>query len=162
MRLILQILTCSLLIFHPVHLSVTNVEYNTSKHEFLIRVRLFVDDFQKILNIKYGQKCDFRKGRSQLNDKYLKKYLSEHLDFVINGKSVNYSAIHIKDYQVKDITLWVDLWFKYRPEVKTMQIKNTLMFDLYPDQRNLLIFTYKGEQKAYQFGRANPKENITL
>ena len=45
-------LIIALLYYHPVHLTVTNIEYFQNEKNIIISIRLFTNDFEKILDIK--------------------------------------------------------------------------------------------------------------
>ena len=63
--------------------------------------------------------------------------------------------MNYKNSELKDITLWLYYDIKYSGTVKNVKIFNSLITDLYPDQNNLLIFTYKNTQKALKFSKKN-------
>ncbi len=148
-------------ILHPVHLTVTNLEYVNSQHIFVAKIRFFQDDFSKILYIKYKQKPNFKK-KNKLTTQLIQKYLAANFILYINGVKLNPQKIQVKDYKLEDITLWVTVKIPYHKQVKSIEIQDKLMMDLYLDQRNLLIFTYKNIQKAYTFTRKQNTVKLTL
>ncbi len=47
MMITCQMLLFFLLSFHPVHVSVTSMEYNKAEQVFLVSFKVFTDDFEK-------------------------------------------------------------------------------------------------------------------
>ena len=150
------VLISVLSVLHPVHLTVTNVEFFSDKKVFVVQVRFFRDDLAKAIDLDTGIKPDFKQNTRE-NRKLLLDYLRRHLVIYVNGKDIVQSYA-LQGYELKDITLWARIRFRYKQQIKTVKIVNTLMLRLYPDQRNLLIFTYKGKQQGIQFNRRHTVE----
>ena len=148
-------------LFHPVHLTVTNLEYVNNQHAFVAKIRFFRDDFTKILYIKFKQKPDFKK-KNKPTTQLIRNYLAQNFILYINGVKLEPKKIQVKDYKIEDITLWVTVKIPYHKPVKSIKIQDKLMMDLYMDQRNLLIFTYKNVQKAYTFTKNKNTVKLTL
>ncbi len=146
---------------HPIHLTVTNLEYQPKHKVFVAKIRLFKDDFGKILYLKYHNKPDFRHKNKQTLE-LIHRYLSKKFTLYINGVQIPPEKYQIKDYQIQDITLWVTLKIPYKQPIRTIEIHNQLMTDLYPDQKNMLIFTYKSIQKAFTFNKKHYIEKLSL
>jgi len=134
---------------HPIHVSITNIEYNKSKNKIEISVKLFTDDFEKILsNIN---KKHVSVTRNDLNTQkiiveYIKKNLIIKLDF--KEKELKFVRREIK----KDNTVWLYFECEYsKRETLKYEIRNTLMNDLYSDQKNLLIYSFPNKEGAYKF-----------
>ncbi len=147
--------------FHPVHLTVTNLEYFESQGYFEAKIRFFVDDFQKILAIKYGVKPDFS-VQSKQNKELIHRYLSENFLLWVNGNQVPTTKYRVKSYNLQDITLWVTVRIPYHGKIKQLKIQNKLMTDLYSDQSNMLIFAMKNIQKAFTFTKKHNTESISF
>ena len=88
MQFIINILLLgSLGILHPIHISVTNIEYIENEKNFIVAVKIFTDDLESVINKKYN--IELNLGKSNENTeykKYLDKYIKEHFKFIINKK----------------------------------------------------------------------------
>jgi len=150
-------------VFHPVHVSVANIEYSTQEQKFDISIRLFQDDFEHIIRQKYGVELNIGKENEHKNSsEYINKYVNENFSVKFNGKNIDDKKLILKRKKVEDITVWLYYEIKYKPELKNVEIKNSLMTDLYRDQTNLLIFTYKKKQKALTFNSKNKIHNFSF
>ena len=149
---------------HPVHISVTNIDYKIKENKFDISVKLFLDDFEKIIN--KNEKVHLNLGkRNELSNAnfYIQKYISEHLMFSFNHKRFKSKKLILLKKEIKsdENTVWLYLEYKQK-KVKDLKIINTLMNDLYRDQKNLLIFTCKNTEKAIKFTFSKTDENFKI
>ncbi len=137
---------------HPVHISIVNIDYNESEQIFQISIKLFTDDFEQIINRNNNVILNIGKANEhkKCND-YINKYIKNHLIFKINNKNLTKNAILIKkEVNNKENVTWLYYKIKYSAG-KKVSISNTLLNDLYNDQKNLFIFTFKNTQEAYKF-----------
>jgi hypothetical protein len=145
--------------YHPVHISFTNVEYNEEKGTFLILYKFFVDDFNLILKNKYGKDLQLMSGKwDRASNEIVDKYILEHFKLIINNKDKTKSSLKFIRKEIKENAMWLYYDFNSKEKSNNFVVYNTFFNDLYLDQSNLLIFTYKGEQKAYKFDQSNIKE----
>ncbi len=158
MRLLLVFLT---VLLHPIHLTVTNVEYLPQDKEFKVSVRFFKDDFAKAVKLSYGVMPDLDKSSSSDNA-LLKRYVFDNLNIVVDGKTIKPDEVRLDGKRVDGMAIWFDFSFKYRKNPKKIVLTNKLMTNLYRDQRNLLIFTCNKTQKAFEFNTKHTKETINL
>jgi len=148
---------------HPVHLTVTNIEYNTNDKKFDITIRLFVDDFEKILDTKYNTKLNlFKQNEAKNADFYIQNYITQNLKLKINGNFINEKKFILEKRSQEDITIWLTFSVKYKQRIHSIEITNKLMTDLYRDQKNMLIFTYQSKQSALEFNYKNTKKTINI
>lgn len=143
-----------LLCAHPVHLTVTNIEYNNSSKSFDISIRLFVKDFTTILSQNNNQEIILSgKDINSKNKTFITKYITDNLKLNINNKQISKNKYVLKEEKIEDITIWLTYNIKFKDKISKIEITNTLMTDLYRDQKNMLIFTYNKKQSALEFSR---------
>jgi len=159
--LILILFTFSRIYFHPVHLSITNIDINTELYLFDISCQFFTDDFKKIIHINEGVELIFEKehGLTGENIDAINNYIFSVFEIKINNEEI----ISL-DFQHKkqDEAL---IWLYYKAEIPVRNIKNItlvneLMLDLYEDQTNLVIISLDGEEKGYTFNYRKKTVNI--
>jgi len=139
-------------ILHPVHFSYTNVEYIKDEKQFKILFKIFADDFDKIIFKKYGFKLGFENKKSPKNyKKIIKKYINENFKIFINNEEKSVLKYDFHKFKDGEPTFYLYFTSKYKGNIKSVKIRNSLMLDLYLDQKNLLIFNYGKIQKAIKF-----------
>jgi hypothetical protein len=150
---IYQDTTCRpVILFHPVHISFTNIDYNEPQDKFEILFKLFIDDFDEILKTWYGKNLNLTGGRWENNYiETINQYMLEHFKLIINKKDKTKSSLKFVKKETAEDAIWLYYDFITKEKNNTFEVHNSLMTDLFMDQKNLLIFTYKGKQKALKF-----------
>ena len=148
---------------HPIHVSVTNIEYFSGKNKFEISFRLFADDFQKVILQEYDFKINLNNLKTNTKSyKYVNKYITEHFILKINDKEIEKRKFIFKKSKLEDTTIWLYYEIKFYGNAKKININNTLMLDLFRDQNNLLIFTHGKKQKALKFTNKKTKQEFNI
>src|SRR3954470_7165735 len=89
-----------LLFLHPIHVSVTEIEYSDKNKSLQITTRIFIDDLE--LSIRKQTKLEsldlLEPGPGMTKDQLVKAYLKEHFKVSIDGKpaTINYLASEIE------------------------------------------------------------------
>ena len=147
----------SVLNFHPVHISVTNVDYMPEKEKMEISVKVFKQDMQLLfvhlnqVNIDFDNEKNIKENLHRVNN-----YFKNHLDIRCESEF---------NMRYKDLRLdneWI--WFYYEVPIgkmgKEIEIKNTILLDLNFNQKNMLIFAYDQKEKGIIFNIKKTTEII--
>ena len=133
-------------ILHPIHISSCEIEFNEEKEILQITHKIFIDDFEDKLESIYQEKLYLGTQKESLSaDKYIESYLKE-----------NFS---IQDVDGNELTIeWVgkendieSIWIYQKVEgfdLNKLKIKNTVLFDKFEDQQNIVHFKYKSIKKS--------------
>ena len=154
------ILFGSILAFHPVHVSVTNIEINTARQEMNYSVRIFADDFAYALEHHYEMDISFSDGISGAEQEIVIKYIN---DMFVMSVDDSLCTPECKKIETIDNSLWIH--FKVmlaETEISSLKVTNKLLLDFFPDQTNLTIFTINGKQMGYTFDYINREANISV
>lgn len=121
---------------HKFYVSVTEIEYNEKEQSLQIISRVFIDDLEDVLKKRYNQdiKLGVRDETPGVRD-HLEKYLQQKLNIQVNGKSVHLNYLG-KEYENDMVLLYLEV-----PDVedfKNIKVKNSVLMDLYEDQKNLI------------------------
>ena len=121
---------------HPLHLSISELFYNSTEKSLEISVRLFTDDLELNLEaqgvppLKIGSPWEHKE-----TDQYLEKYLQQHFAIKLNGSSV---SLNFLGKEVEDDVTWVYLEGLELPAPQRVQVLNTLLNAELPQQRNIV------------------------
>lgn len=137
---------------HPVHVSVCNIDYFPDKKISRISLRIFTDDFNMILRKNYGKNLRLGTNSESFQaNLYTMLYIRKNLSFF--SKAANLRLIS-REMNSEENTTTLNL--KVKEKLKSrIRIKNTLLTDLYSDQKNLLIFTVGENQFAHKFSKSD-------
>ncbi len=147
---------------HKFYVSVTNISYSEKDDALQITTRVFVDDIEKVLHVRYGFKADLATdNESELADKYLEKYLRRKFAVEINGENEPFDFIGRK-YDNDIMICYLEVKKINLPSVTSIQIENEILTDLYDEQQNVVHFKIKGKKKSFVLVKSDTKGMLKL
>ncbi len=137
-------ITLSSFVTHKFYVSVTQVDYNEEEQSLQIISRIFIDDIEEILKERYDDSIilDPTKETSEV-DEYIKKYLTQKLEFIVNNEEVSFVFIG-KEYEDDLMICYLEI--ENITSLETIQISNQILMDLFEEQQNI-VHVKKGKQR---------------
>lgn len=161
----LLILLLPLLAFtaaHKFYVSVTNVSYAEKEDALQITTRIFIDDLEAVLLERYGIKGSLAtENESKQADEYLEKYLRKKFQIEIDGEQNTYDIIGRK-YDDDVCVFYLELPKIGLAALKTIQIENEVLTDLYDEQQNVVHFKINGKKKSFVLLKSDTKGMLKL
>lgn len=159
MLMVLNLLVVWLL--HPMHVSVTEVQYNEKNKSFEIISRIFIDDLElSIRNEKKNESLDLlNPGDGMTTDQLVSEYIDHHLQIRLDGKlcKINYLA-----HEIDDVALVCYLEVENVKKVNGIEVTNSFIQETHADQSNLVHVTYKGPVKSLRLTREHPTGKLDI
>jgi len=124
-------------LLHPVHVSLTSIEYVPELDSLKVFVKLYFDDFLLDAGVSSGKFPDGKSAQdSRLKSFIFNDYLNSRLKIEVNGKKLTgkLNRLEIVDNEVK-----ADLLYESRRRPEKILVRNLIMTGLYSDQANLTI-----------------------
>lgn len=147
---------------HKYYVSITQVNYSDKDKSIQITCRLFIDDIESTLNTRYGIESKLATKNELKNiDSYVEKYLRNNVKIHINGKETAYNFIG-KEYDTDVMKCYLEIPFPEKKNLQTLEISNTLMFDMYPDQQNIIHFKIGDIKKSFVLLKGDSKAVLKL
>lgn len=144
--LIFIALLCMSMIMHKYYLAVFQLDYVPAKKVMQVTSRIFIDDLEAAFVKKY--KKNFYLGTSAevggAND-YLAKYFTEKMHVKINGKE---KAIKFLGKETEDDILICYYTISAESAVKSVEVTNTTLLEMFDDQQNIIHAKVKGNKKS--------------
>jgi hypothetical protein len=140
---------------HKYYLSITEIEYVKEKKSVQIITRIFIDDFERLLRERYNDhiRLDSGKDETEIN-KSINKYLLSKMPISINGEQKK--PVYIgKEYD--DDILYIYYEITNVSEIKSFQIENKTLFDMFEDQKNVVRTKINGNNKTFVLIPQNDK-----
>ncbi|MBG6128560.1 hypothetical protein IWQ47_000750 [Aquimarina sp. EL_43] len=129
---------------HKFYVSVTQVDYNAKQQSLQIVSRVFVDDIEELLKVRYDESTNLDKDEESLRvDKNLATYLGQKLQFVVNGEEVSFTFLG-KEYEDDLIICYLEI--ENITSLNTIEITNQVLMDLFEEQQNI-VHVKKGNQR---------------
>ena len=131
---------------HPLHVSTTEINYNAKEKSLEISCKIFTDDFEDVLAKQYKVKTDLNKPSMQkAMDVVIKKYFSTHLKYNVNGKTMEAAYLGFeKDNEATNVYLEI----KDISSFQKLNLSNSILYDLFNDQMNILHVTKSSVRKS--------------
>ena len=121
---------------HKYYVSVTQMEFVKEKKSVQIITRIDVDDFEFTLQERFDKNIDLTTiNEKSTVDGYIKKYLLQKFKIKINTKEVTFNFVG-KDYENDQVVCYLEI--EDVIAVNTIEISNTILFDLFPKQKNMV------------------------
>ena len=134
------------IVFHPIHVSTSNIEYNSKDNKLEVICTLFTDDFEAALAKQYHAKADLNKQEMHAAmDALIKQYIAANLNIKIDDKATNLSYLGFEiNKEATDVYLESDK----TPAVKKVDVDVSLLYSLFDDQINIVHVIVNGTRKS--------------
>lgn len=133
--------------FHPFHVSSSEIEYNAKAGQLEISSKIFTDDFEAVLSKLYKTRADFSdKKLKPKMDELVTKYITTHLAVGSNGA---FYELKLFGWEVDHEAVYV--YTTANPKgfnPKSINVENTILYDLFDDQMNIVHFIVNGSRKS--------------
>ena len=160
MNIFFQILVIAASLYiHPLHVTLTNIEYLQDKNKYEVTFKIFSDDFEAAITNLTGVKTNMGK-ENEIKDieTYMIKYINERFSIIFDNKKVDFEYISKRNnYEAT----WITIMFESK-KGSVMKIQNELLTDIYDDQKNLIIFKSDNLQKGFDMDASNNSIEIRL
>jgi hypothetical protein len=131
---------------HKFYVSIFLIENNTQRKELEITARIFIDDLEKALETNYGIKANIG-TKNQIKDvqKYIDAYLNTNVSLSINKQT---KPLKNLGYELENDILICYLTVDYTNKIENIQVKNTLLTNIYSEQQNIMHFTINEKKSS--------------
>lgn len=126
---------------HDVHLSKSEVNYDTESQTVQVSIMLFLDDLEDALSKRGAEDLKLYSNKeSEDADNWIEDYLSEKLRFTSNGKSLEAS------YLGREITedfegVWCYLEIPLLNSNQPFAVTNEIFMEIFDDQKHVMVIT---------------------
>jgi hypothetical protein len=147
---------------HKFYLTVTHIGYSEKDDALQITTRIFIDDLDKVLEARYGLKMNLdTESESPLANEYLEKYLRNKLVIELNGVIKDYTFLG-KEYDTDMVVCYMEIPKIGIAKVKTIQIQDEVLTDIFDEQQNVVHFNVKDVRKSVVLLKSNTKGMLNL
>lgn len=135
-------------VMHPVNMTVTDISYKEKRMH--MKIKFFADDYQSTLS-------EFRKSPLDLINspvgavakKSIQEYTAAKFAMYVNGVQVKWV---LKSAYLNNDVFYVEYESTSAfDNIKKVKIKDTFMFEGFPEQKNIANINLNGESKVLQF-----------
>ncbi|WP_340156476.1 DUF6702 family protein [uncultured Winogradskyella sp.] len=132
---------------HEYYVSVTQIEYAEEQQSLQIISQIFINDFETLIRRRYNETITLdSENESEKIEVYMKRYLKDKLKVSVNGNVVDFKFIG-KEY--KDDIAYCYLEIENVTNIKTLEVTNQLLFDVFSEQQNILRMKLLGKNRSF-------------
>lgn len=132
---------------HEYYVSVTKIEYAKEQQSLQIITQIFINDFEKLLRERFDESITLdEEAEPKIIETYMKRYLADKLKINVNGASVGFKFIG-KEY--KDDITYCYLEIENISEIKSIEVINRTLFDVIPEQQNIVRLKLLDRNKSF-------------
>lgn len=137
-----------LMSLHPVHVTMTSVDYKSDAENVKVHVMMYYDDF--LLDYKLFDPLSDISSYSDGNfpDSMMANYMMARLHIMVDGENLTGELTNMSlEYNEMN----VDFVYKSKKRGETMTVRNELSVGLYDDQANMTIVSVDNLEEGVQF-----------
>jgi hypothetical protein len=152
----MKILSLAILILlHPVHVSLTGIDYDSMNQVYSVFVKVWSDDLDA--DITLWNTASERMTGDEKEIYY--KYLTDRILIIEDGKQLKMTLLKTETDGTEHR---FNLEASGSREVKNVTVINRIMTRLYEDQANMLLFSFNGIEDGYKFTSADTLKNYQV
>ena len=142
---------------HPVHISVTEIDYSEKDKALQITSRIYIDDLELAIQKDLNQpELDIMAPKNgSTTDKLVTAYLNKHLRVKLDGK---YQKLNYLGHEVEEAAIICYIEIENVKKVKSMEVFDDVITSIHSDQSNLVHVTYKSPVKSTRLTGEKPSE----
>ncbi len=137
---------------HPYYVSVTELHFFDKRAE--LSVKIFTDDFEKALgSLPGGKKADLiRKLPANRIDSLVAYYIRQQLKIQLNDQPLVFNYL---GYEIQEDATWAHFETTFEVKPKRVRIENTLLFDYFPNQQNIVHLAQGDYKRSRRLSSGN-------
>ncbi len=152
----------SFTVLHKFYVSVTNINYVEEDQALQITSRLFVDDLEELLKERYDIEGLLGTDKeTAIADKYIEKYLNTKFLLYLDDEKVSYNFLG-KKYDNDVVICYLEVENVLLDTIKTIEVQNEILTDLFDEQKNLVHIKYEGKKKSFVLIKSDTKGMLNL
>ncbi len=133
-----------LLLVHPVHVSLTGVEYDSMNRVWSVFVKVYSDDLEADIDLGLAAGGEIAGG----GEERYNAYIDDRLKIMEDGKQLEMKLLKT---EVDGLEHRFNLQAQGGKKVKSVTVMNRIMTRLHNDQANMLLFSFEGVEDGYRF-----------
>ncbi len=149
-------------VVHKYYMSVTTVNYSEKDTTLQVTSLIFIDDFEKLLEERYGLKAALASPEEiKSADAFIEKYLKQKFILKVNSKISTFNFIG-KEYDNDVMKCYLEFPAIKIDTIKSIEITNTVLMDIFNEQQNIIHYKLPKRKKSMVLIRENNKGVLKL
>ena len=148
------------LVRHNFHVSITNAELNPKSGSLEMSMKLFTDDLEAAVEASYDEKPGLGTAKENPRaDSLVMRYIRQN--FKISSGKLPLKWIYV-GHELENGITFVYLEVPAFPQVKQLTIRNSVFFDRFDDQSNIVNVKIGGMLKSAFMKKDEPQKQLVF
>jgi hypothetical protein len=149
-----------LLLFHPVHVTLTSIDQVQGSDTMKVFFRMYYDDFLRDYKLyDPGRNLENVSVSQSFPTDLIGKYFNDKVHIYVNNKLLTGT---VASMSIQDNEIFLNLLFPSDKDPKKIRIKNQILTGLYSDQTNMIFITVNKKKEAMRLTPEHYKESLTF
>jgi hypothetical protein len=146
--------------YHPLYVSVTEIEQNAADKALEISYKFFTDDFEHTLEKSNKKKLDIKSSKEKGEfDKYIPEYINKHFTLTVDNKLVQLRYI---GFEIEKESVYCYFEANEVSSIKKVNISNSLLHDFKKEQINIMHLSINGKKQSTKLHYPTSKASFTF
>lgn len=147
---------------HPFYVSISQIDHNPESQALEISVRLFTNDFERVLQEMTTEKVKLEDKASWENaDSMIEMYLQKKFEISLNGEEANRNYRYLGREIEEDVT-WCYIEVTEVPKLESIQLHNSLFTETLDGQRNIVHVKAHDNEKSLILDKKKPNGTLNF
>lgn len=146
--------------FHPLHLSISELELSPKSGSLEISHRIFIDDLENAIKDRTGIAVSLSDPKDpELAQQLVGDYIHQHFRLQLNGKSIMPQYL---GYEVEEEAIWAYMEVPKVRKISSVSVQNTLFFKRFTDQINIINVKVGDSLKSLRLEANEPEGSLNF
>ena len=161
MTIILSFISAALTLFHPLHVSVTEITLDEKEKELEIVSRIFVDDLELAIreSVMQPELNLLQPAGSVTTDQLVSSYVLSRLKVSLKGKA---QPLKYLGHEIESDAILCYIQVVNVKKLETIQVSNSVITELHEDQSNIVNVMVREKVKSLRLMKDNPTGTLTF
>jgi hypothetical protein len=157
----ISVLFTFLFSFHPIHLSITEIEHNEKSKALQVTMRIFIDDLELSIRKRVNEEeLDILEpGKGRTTDELVKAYLADMVKVKVDKKAMKGNYL---GHEIEGPAMICYVEIENVKKFTTIEVTNKVILETHDDQSNLVNVNYHDKVKSMRLTNDEPTGSVTF
>ena len=152
----IKLISLFFLFIHPVYISTSEITINQNKA--VLKIKIFRDDLEDGLRMHYNKSISIDSQIKLINEsKYVDEYIMNKFILSINDDLIKLSS---SEFKLENDVVEISAIFQYKKKIRSLNIINSILFEIYKIQKNVIFINNDGKSDFYTFSQSDKEKTF--
>jgi len=152
----IKLISLFFLFIHTVYISTSEITINQNKA--LLKIKIFRDDLEDGLRMYHNKSISIDSQLKLVNEsKYVDEYIMNKFILSINDDIIKLSS---SEFKLENDVVEISNIFQYKKKIRELNIINSILFEIYKIQKNVIFINNDGKSDFYTFSQSDKEKTF--